>query len=185
MFKSATPESNGHGSLKSLLPDVLTAGSPLPLLRQAPAIPNGMCVVLNMRHLSLSSDRRRSTSVLEASFPKTQTRFVCLQIADHLGIRLYCPQEHVCSFDEQVFEFSYSETPFGQRSWLACPGLEGGSCSTKGMKLFLPYDGCQFACADCHGLSRGRGRLLYRRGEKLTAFSLEWRQPEAYFGQAS
>jgi hypothetical protein len=185
MLKRAKNAQNVQGSIYRLLPDVLTAGRTLPLSKPTSSIPVGSCVVLDMRRLSLSTGRRRTTAVLEAFLSETGARFFSLQVTDRIGIRLYSPRECTSCFDEQVLKFAYSATSMGQRSWLACPGLDGRPCHSKGMKLFLPYDGCRFACADCHGLTRGKGRLLYRHGERLTALSLAWQEPQASsFGRA-
>jgi len=185
MLKRAKTAQNARGSVYRLLPDVLTAGRSLSLSGPVSAIPAGTCVVLDIRHLSLSADRRHSTAVLEATISETGARLFSLQVRDRIGVRLYYPPENKSSFDEQVLEFAYSATPMGRRPWLACPGLDGSPCETKGLRLFLPYDSSHFACADCHGLTRGKGRLLHRHGERLIILSPAWHQPAARsFGRA-
>jgi hypothetical protein len=171
------PAENGHGWTGRLLSDVIRAGTAIPLRPKQPAIRLGICIVLDIRQLGLSVDRRHLTSVLEASLPDAETKFVALRVADRLGVRSYPAAGEQIVFLEQVIPFAYSPTRAGQRPWLTCPGVNGAPCSTRAMKLYLPYDASRFACVECHGLTKGRGSLRYRAKERLAAKALTWNGP--------
>jgi hypothetical protein len=126
-----------------------------------------ICVVLDIRSLNLTSDKRSTVSVVRAALPGSESCLIAAHVRDAVGLRAY--GDTYGGLEQAISLVSSMVFGRGQRIWLEC------SCGTKAMKLYLPNGGDRFACADCHRLQTGHARGIRRDHEQLPEWNLEWR----------
>ena len=161
----------GRGDVEALLNEVLEArpASADPTERRsAQGELDQSCLVLDIRPLRLTSDKRRHVSVLKAPLPVQGDFMLGALVGTSFGV---CTSGGSSKAFEQVVSLSISEA-FGSsdRIWLSC------SCGRRTMRLFLPADEPSFACNSCHRISVAHtaGLRLNRGCESLFPWRLNW-----------